>query len=356
MSEPFQPPRCPNTRCPMHVQPEPRFYIRRGCYRPECRDEPVPRFFCKHCHRSFSRQTFRLDYRDRRPACNARVYEMLASGVGLRQTGRVVGLSVHGVQHKFRKLARGMRQLNRNLLRRLPGPGQRTFLLDEMETFEHSSILRLTVPVLIERQSLAILAVGVAPIRRVPRRGSARQRWLARHELEHGKRQDRSRICVRKVLGRFRRLLAGKPARLITDEKALYAALLRRVVPDGVTHETVSARLERTTRNPLFPINLTDAMLRDNNGRMRRRTWLISKARAFLHAQLELFTAYRNWHRPRTNSDDTARTPGVVLGLTERAFAIGELLAWRQDWRDRSIHPTSRDGARAVGSRIRAAA
>jgi len=349
VSEPFQPPCCPNTRCRMHMKPEPRFYIRRGCYWPRCRTEAVPRFSCRHCRRSFSRQTFRLDYRDRRPECNERVFEMLASGVGLRQTGRIVRLSVRGVQHKFRKLARGMRQLNRNLMRQLPGPGPRTFLLDEMETFEHSSILRLTVPVLIERQSLAILAVDVAPIRRVPRRGSARQRWLVRHELEHGKRPDRSRASVSKVLGRFRRLLGGKPARLITDEKALYAALLRRVVPEGVTHETVSAELARTTHNPLFPINLTDAMLRDNNGRMRRRTWLVSKERRYLLAQLELFTAYRNWHRLRANRDDPPRTPGVVLGLAERAFRIDELLAWRQDWRDRSIHPTSRDGGHAIG-------
>jgi len=51
---------------------------------------------------------------------------------------------------------------------------------------------------------------------------------------------------------------------------------------------------------------------------------------------------------PRTNVD-RHRTSGVVLGLAERPFALGELLAWRQDWRERSIHPTSQDAARAIG-------
>ena len=138
-----------------------------------------------------------------------------------------------------------------------------------------------------------------------------------------------------------------------TDEKALYAALLRRMWPQApvtMVHETTSSRLPRLVWNQLFPINLTDAMLRDNNGRLHRRTWLVSKKAKYLRSQLELFVAYRNWHRARTNEDLAERTPGVVLGLAERSFGFGELLAWRQDWRERSIHPTSADGRCAIGS------
>jgi len=336
----------------MHGNPLPCFYIRRGSYRAGCRPEPVPRFQCRSCRRNFSRQSFRLDYRDRRPECNVQLFQLLISGCGLRQSGRIVRLSSHGVQHKFRKVARALRQLNRNLLRRLPGAGHRTFLLDEIETFEHSSILRLTVPVLIERESLAVLAVDVGPIRRVPRRGSRRQRWLSRHELNHGRRCDRSRACVRRVLGRLRRLWGQRRGLLQTDEKALYGALLRRTWPEtpALAHETTPSRLPRTVFNPLFPINLTDAMLRHNNGRLHRRSWLVSKQGKHLRSQLEVFMAYRNWHRPRTNGDLAECTPGVVLGLAERPFEFGEMLAWRQDWRERSIHPTSADGQQAIGS------
>lgn len=343
----FVPPRCPNSRCRMHVAPLTGFYWRRGSYRPMCRPEPVPRFSCRFCGRGFSRQTFRLDRHDHRPECNERLFLLLTSGIGLRQSGRLLGLSVRGVQYKFRKLALGMRLLNRNLVRRLPAGGVRTFLLDEFETYEHSSILRVSVPVLIERKSLAILAVDVAPIRRVPRAGSARRKWLERHEAEHGRRRDLSRVSLRRVLGRFRRMLGGASAVLRTDEKVLYGALLRRQLGGQVGHETVSSEDPRTTYNPLFTINLTEAMSRDNNGRLRRRSWLVSKARHHLRSQLELFAAYRNWHRPRANDD--ARTPGMWLGMEARAIRPGELLAWRQDWRERSIHPTSANGEASIG-------
>lgn len=344
----FWPPRCPNRRCKQHWNPVPRFCHRHGSYRPQCRQEAVPRFRCKGCRHTFSRQTFRIDYRDRKPWLNAVLLRHLISSGGLRQGGRVLGLDAHAVQKKFRKLARHVRLLNRNLLQRLPGG--RTFVFDEMETYEQSSIRPVTVPVLVEKESKLVVAVGVAPIRRVARRGSRRHRWLLREESEHGRRPDHGHRCVRKVLARLKRLLDGKAAILVTDEKAAYAALCRKKVAGDVQHLTVSGRAVRSVYNPLFVVNLTEAMLRDNSGRLRRRTWLVSQKRSRLLLQLHLFQAYRNWTRRRTNKDPEGLTPGVQLGLLPGQLGFDELAGWRQDWRGRSIHPASVTGRECIGS------
>ena len=87
----FCPPRCPNPDCPAHrVEKLGRtdFYDRKGYYHPKCRARPVPRFKCKVCNRGFSRQTFRQDYCDNKPHLNARLFDLLASGLGLRQASR----------------------------------------------------------------------------------------------------------------------------------------------------------------------------------------------------------------------------------------------------------------------------
>ena len=102
---PFEPPRCPNVLCEKHQQPTPRFWRRRGFYRARCRDEPQQRFLCATCTHSFSRQTFRHDYRDRRPELNELFWLLLASGIGLRQLGRVLHLNIRSVQEKKRKMA-----------------------------------------------------------------------------------------------------------------------------------------------------------------------------------------------------------------------------------------------------------
>ncbi|MFN9277644.1 MAG: hypothetical protein ACK6D2_18140, partial [Planctomycetota bacterium] len=57
-----------------------------------CHAAPVPRFRCRACRITFSTQTFRQDYRDRRPEVNRPVVELLASGVGDRQIGRHPGV------------------------------------------------------------------------------------------------------------------------------------------------------------------------------------------------------------------------------------------------------------------------
>ena len=77
----FVPPRCPNPCCSNHLAPQDKFFRRKGYYAPRCRLERVPRFVCLTCRRWFSRQTFRHDYRDRRPDCNDQLFTLLeASG------------------------------------------------------------------------------------------------------------------------------------------------------------------------------------------------------------------------------------------------------------------------------------
>ncbi len=339
----FVPPCCPNQSCRMHTAPVPRFFERRGSYRPKCRSAPVPRFRCRTCRRGFSFQTFRVDYRDHRPHDNVTLFSLLVSGVGLRQAGRLIRMNVGSLQRKFRKLGRALRRLNRNLRCKLPA--HRTLVFDELETFEHSAICPVTVPVVVDRDSKLVVAASAAPIRRVAAKGSRRQRWLARHEEKHGRRRDRSRVCVHLVLRRCRDLLGDTPVVLLSDQKPLYASLCRRLFGARSRHQTFSGKLARTVFNPLFPVNHAEAMLRDNCGRLRRRSWLVSKNVRYLRLHLEYFVAYRNWHRACTNHHPLGHAPGVLLHLIPRNLDLAELVAWRQDWGTRSIHPTTQASA-----------
>ncbi len=340
----FVPPRCPNRACPMHRAPRRAFFVRRGHYLPKCRRDAVPRFRCKVCRRGFSFQTFRADYRDHRPHDNEAVFHLLTSGVGLRQTGRLRGMNVGTLQRKFRKLSRHLRRLNRNLLQSLPA--NRTFVMDELETFESSSICAVTVPVVVDAESKLVVATSAAPIRRMANKGTKRRQRLERLEKERGRRHDRSRSCIRLVVRRLGDLLGGAGATLRTDQKPLYRSAVRAILGDRVRHETTSSRLPRTARNPLFAVNLTETMLRDNCSRLRRLSWLFSKNRRQLRQHLDFFSAYRNWHRPRNNGDAARAAPGVILRLIERNLTGTEMLAWRQDWGRLSVHPSSTDATR----------
>ena len=345
----FVPPRCPNQSCEQHAKPAPGFCRRRGWYYPACRTEGVPRFRCRSCRCSFSRQTFRHDYRDRRPEANQPLFWMLVSGTGLRQAGRVLRLGIRAVQQKQRKMAAMCAHLHGNLCQQLPAG--RTFVLDEEETYEGASIRPLTMPVLIEKETWFVVATGVAPIRRLAPVGSARR---LRQDLDekHGIRPDRSRECVERVLNVLASKVAAGAIVLHTDQKASYGTIAKALFGDRLTHVTTAGALVRHTHNPLFPINTTLAMTRDNCGRLRRHSWLVTKLAIYLQAQLFIFTVYRNYVRRRFNRDKEADTAAKLLGLLPRNLRDHELLAWRQDWGDRSIHPMSPLGTHTVRERL----
>jgi transposase-like protein len=342
----FVPPRCPNTACRQHRTPEGVFYWRAGCYRPRCRIEPVPRFRCRTCGQNFSRQTFRVDCGDRRPECNEPLLGLLHSGVGLRQSGRLLKLDIHSVQRKLRKMGWALRRLHRNLSPRLTGA--RTYLLDEEETYENASIRPLTMPVLIEKDHWFVVATTAGSIWRLAPPGTRRRLRQAREESLHGPRKDQSQRCVRAMLRTLAQRIGRSELVLRTDQKPSYAPLAKEVFGNRVQHETTSGLQIRTSFNPLFPINTTLAMTRDNMGRMRRRTWLVTKRASRLRAHLAIFTTYRNYMRRRFNRDPAHQTPAMMLGLLPRQLHSHEVLAWRQDWGELSIHPMSKSASRTV--------
>lgn len=336
----YTPPRCPHPSCPRHAAPTPDFFIRRGSYKPRCRSHSVPRFQCKTCERGFSRQTFRVDYRDHKPHLNTEVVRLLCSGVGLRQTARLVGLSARNTELKFRKLARQVGWLDRNLKGRAPlelpstASGETLELhFDEFETYETRRNTRpLSIAVMIESRTRLMVAAVAAPIRPRGTMTEQRKEAIAAEDERFGPRVDRSRVACKLAFRRAARLLPGDSAVLLrTDEKSSYPTHAAEAFGERLlAHETTAGSETRDARNPLFPINHTEAMLRDLVGRVRRDSWLVSKAREFLNLHLGLYSAWRNWVRPRFNRD--RRSPGELAGLTQRRLRPAELVGWRQDW------------------------
>jgi len=342
----FQPPRCPHRHCPEHRRPRAGFFARKGFFHPKCRSHPVPRFRCRTCKRGFSRQTFRADYRDHRPDLNAPLFLLLASGIGLRQSSRNLGLSLRCTELKARKLARHLRRLNLNL--RAPLPESATLQFDELETFEGRRNTRpLSVPMLIEPETRFVIWAEAAPIRPQGRMSEARLEALAQDERRYGRRKNLSRRSVLRTLKRGADLCRSlKTVRLSSDQKTTYPFLARCVFGGKrLVHTRTNSELPRTPWNPLFPINHAEAMARDLMGRLRRESWLVSKKRRFLDLGLQLWMAYRNYVRRRFNPDK--ESAAQLLGFAPRRLRPEELFTWRQDWGGESIHPCS-TGRRTV--------
>jgi hypothetical protein len=301
--------------------------VRDGFYRPLCRSHPVPRFRCRLCGRGFSRQTFRADRRQKKPFINAACLDLMVACVGLRQAARVLRVARRTVERRFAWLARHAADFQANRLAgaRISGP----FQLDELESFEANRYQPVTVPVLIERSSLFIVATAVGPLRRKGRLTPTQRLLRAEHEAVHGRRPSQSRRAVHEVLVRLRNV-AVAPIVLESDQKPLYGRLGTEIFGPRFVWSTHSASARRDRSNPLFPINHTNARLRHFLARLRRRTWCVTKRRVWLQAHLAIATLWSNFCRGITNR--TGTTPAQAVAVAPRRYRTEEVLAWRQDW------------------------
>lgn len=343
----FEPPRCPYATCLHHRSPGRDFFVRHGSYVAAVHTDPVPRFRCRSCRRTFSRQTFRLDYRDRKPHLNVRVLMLLAGGSWFRKAARDVGLTRNNLEKKARKIFHHAAHLNCNLLRRGPLRGSsldahRPLLLqfDEFESYETRRNTRpLTIATTIEAKSRFILAMVVAPIRPHGRMTARRKEAIALDEERFGPRPHLSRLACLIALRRanvFRPV--GVQVELATDRKWSYPEIARAALHGRrLVHRTTSSRAPSGVGTPLFPINHVEAKARTHVGRLQREMPLASKRRRYLSQHLELHIARRNWARPRFYTDED--TPAQFAGYAVRRLKMRELIGWRQDWGPRSPCP-----------------
>ncbi len=272
----------------------------------------------------------------------------IASGVGLRQCARNLGLTLRSTQLKFRKIARHLRRLNLNLRDQLSTNA--SFHFDEFETYEGQRNTRpLSVPMLIESNSRFIVWAESATIRPRGKMSGKRLKRLAESEQRHGIRKDRSRRSIERTLRRGADMANhSETVTLKSDEKLSYPRLAKAVYgKKRLKHLKTNSRLARETWNPLFAINNEEAIMRDLMGRLRRESWLVSKKRRYLDLALQVHMAYRNLVRKRFNRDQ--QSPAQLLGFLPRRLRPLELLSWRQDWSERSIHPASPTGV-SVGT------
>lgn len=330
--ERFVPPLCPRNGCPSRQEGAGFTFQRKGRFRRKCDDRVVQRFRCRACRHYFSTQTFRLDYRLHRPTLHLGLFDTFVSKVTQRQAARTHGCTRKSVVHRLDLLsshARAFHALVLERVRRLGGL-RGDFQLDELETFETCRLLSpLSVPMLIELHKLFVLHGEVAtlpPRGRLPPRLEARK--IAR-EKEEGPRRSGSRAAV---VSCFRVLAEVRDPdcalTISSDYKSSYPTALKEVMPGTYCHVRHSSKTRRDRANPLFPINLMLAMMRDGLSRLVRRSWGVSKMRQWLEKHLWVWIAYRNYIRPLTNRSPHI-TSGQALGVVHRRFTKATFFEWR---------------------------
>jgi hypothetical protein len=115
---------------------------------------------------------------------------------------------------------------------------------------------------------------------------------------------------------------------LRSDEHQAYPRAMARLRDRSLVHEQTSSKEARTTRNPLFPVNLSDMLLRHCSSNHKRETIAFSKRRQSILYRAAIWTVWRNYMKDRSENAKRG-TPAMALGIEERALSLRKVLAAR---------------------------
>jgi hypothetical protein len=199
-------------------------------------------------------------------------------------------------------------------------------VLDGFRTFEHSQYWPMDLNLLVGA-SYFVYGFNDAELRRSGTMRPAQRLKRGLLEKKLG-RPDPNATAVR-VEELLRRIVPpGGQAVIRSDEHPAYPQALHRIRDRDFRHETTSSRTARTPRNPLFPVNLADLLLRHCSANHKRETIAFSKRRQGMMYRAAIWTVWRNYIKSRSENRRDA-PPGKGIGVIGRALTVAEILGER---------------------------
>jgi hypothetical protein len=270
--------------------------VRDGSFHRTSDSRRIPRFRCRICKRSFSSASYSPCYRQLRRRLNVPILHWAVSGVSQRRLASRLKTTRKTIARKSRFML-GMAKKERDKLLasyRADGKQIDCVQFDEMESFERSKCLPVSIPIIVEPKKRKILAIGVCSM---PAKGPLAE--FSRKK--YGPRADEREETARRLIGTLSGVVR-QDAIWITDKKTSYSTWIKSVFPN-FRHNPQKGRrgctvgygeLKEGGFDPLFSLNHTAAMIRANVNRMFRRTWCTTKKREWLETHLLLYAYYHN--------------------------------------------------------------
>ena len=278
---------CPNCRNSLSVIRK-GFYSRQNALYGRCQ-----RFLCKCCRSWFSQTSGTLDEGQKRPDLHQPIFSLLVSGVSQRRAAKLCTTTQITVARKLVRMATFARAAQEHRLAEMEN-SVKAAVFDEMETYDHSKCKPVAIAVAVQDATRIILAAEAASM-------PAKGRLAEISRRRYGKRRDDRKVALRKVLASIARVAS---AHLVvkSDECPRYPGLVRTYL-SGAEHKTFKGRrgcvvgqgeLKAGGRDPLFSLNHSCAMVRDNVKCLSRRTWCTTKRIDRLQCSLDLYVCWHN--------------------------------------------------------------
>ncbi len=286
-------PICPNISC--HKGPKDGQMVRNGYNTRKSDSKKIQRFRCPVCGKSTSSATGSPNFMLKKKRINNKCFELLNSSTSQRRTAILLGVDKKTVERRAKFFHVIYKTHNKNFLIKNYQNNKITKVqFDEMESFIHTKLKPTSVPLAVCADTRKILDIQTASM---PANGLNAHKSVEKY----GKRPDDREEALDRLFENIKPFVDPE-AVFISDSKTIYPKLVRKHFPKG-THISVKGRrsaivgqgeLKKIGYDPLFSLNHTCAMIRDNVKRLSRKTWCTSKTMSGLQGQLSMYAYYHN--------------------------------------------------------------
>jgi len=334
------PPHCPNPICPHYDQPRKFDWYRKAGFHTTKAFGQVPRFLCKTCGKTFSTQTFSIDYYAKKLVNYRYVYNQINAGAGIRNIARDLGFRDSTITNRINRLARSALLLNQMIVDHLPPTED--LVIDGLQNFCVSQYFPDNYTIVVGKESQFAYDCDYATLRRCGRMTQAQKK--RREELEKTDRADPKAIkfSFLRLLEAIDRKLEQRqsPIILYTDEKKDYQRALwdqkigfaNRMFGGFYRHHTTNSKDARNQKNPLFSVNYFDREIRKDMASHARETVQFPRNVCNAMLRMNLYMFDHNVRKPyrvgkkelrelrhfQVAGGEVAQVRGLVAGFFEK--------------------------------------
>ena len=329
----YLPPFCPRPACCGHRLPVYGFQ-RWGSYRRKDDPKRIPRFLCKACEQTCSRQTFSTTYYLKHAELLVEVAAGLAAGSAHRQIARSAKCAKTSVTRMAERLGRHAILFHARCLEHVSALSE--FVVhDHFETFIGRQDHALGIGTAVGAESWFIYDVDPAP-----HRGSGRRPDRKAHAL-----LVPSKPYVRSIRRTIQALLpkVSAPNRLAmrVDGRADYpAAVLPRTIrervqlsvfpnpkrgPKGSPRSAAAIARDRA----MFPVDQLHQLLRHTCADHKRETISFGRRLESIVGRAYLIAVWRNFIKGRSERKPDRSTPAMRIGLADQRWHWEQVLSRR---------------------------
>lgn len=316
---------CPRTTCSnYHSRDRPsRWYQRAGTYETYAFGT-VQRFQCLKCGKTFSTQTFSIDYYTKRTLSYSRLFNHLITTSSIRDMARDFNVSVDVVLNKLSRLARNCMVTLQQLQREIKLDEDLT--ADGFESFTVSQFFPCHFNILAGKNSQLLYWYDYVTLRRKGRMTDEQKE--VRAELEKQFLADPKGIerSFRRLYDYVAHMIcdsAGKSVEIATDEHAAYVrAKSNHIAVSGLraqqrlSHVRINSSVPRTFASRLFAVNYLDRQFRKDLAEHVRETVCFGRNVNNAMNRFSIYGVYHNLKKAFREAKGNYRTHAEMAGIS----------------------------------------